>query len=309
MNWRRWYRVIRVAVALTLLILALTPVEVLAKHGAIVSNTPLGAELNTLTTFTLSVTNDPGIGGAKPINQVKLTVDSSWAVEAQAQQPTPPTGWTISVSGQDITWSGSEIAVGGSQDFGWKATTATAVEYSSHSWTTTDTVSGTDTGTVGTVLSDWDSYQDSACTTQCDNFSDYGTQHTIYMYGEGFAADTAYRVVFWDQVDTTWYNRDTVDITATADGKLGVAGTNPVAHTLVEGTDTDGTWYATVYDDQAYSPSDHDPNDSHLVYDDSFTVQSTAIPEFPTVMAAIAVAGLCFGIYYWMRRKLGYVKA
>ena len=61
--------------------------------------------------------------------------------------------------------------------------------------------------------------------------------------------------------------------------------------------------YATVYDDQAYSPSDHDPNDSHLVYDDGFTVQSTAIPEFPMVIAAIGVAGLCFGIYYWMRKR------
>lgn len=162
----------------------------------------------------------------------------------------------------------------------------------------------------------WQSYQDANHVTQCDSFSEYATQHTVYMYGQGFAPSTAYRVIFWDQVNSTWYNRDTVDVTSTAGGELGVAGTNPVAHTFVPGTDTDGTWHCTTYDDQSYSPSTYDPSDSKLVADDTsytggfaFYVAPSAIPEFPTVLATIAVAGLCFGIYWWMRRKLAYVKA
>jgi len=308
-NWRRCPRVIGVAVVLTLLILALTPVEVFAKHTATVTNAPLGAELSTLTTFTLSITNEVG-GGNKPVNQVDLTVDAQWTASATGDQPTPPTGWSVDVVGNIITWTGSEIAVGSSLGFDWKATTASSTEYSSHSWTTTDTVGSPNNGTVDTAVSDWDSYKDADCTILCQDFVDYGTEHIVYMYGAGFAASTAYRVVFWDQVDATWYIRDMVDVTSTAGGELGVKVTNPVAHTFVDGTDTDGTWYATVYNDQIYTPGTHDPNDTKLVVDDSFTVQQSAIPEFPTVVAAIAVAGLCFGIYYWMRkRRLAHAKA
>jgi len=41
----------------------------------------------------------------------------------------------------------------------------------------------------------------------------------------------------------------------------------------------------------------------NFIADDSFVVDASAIPEFPEVMAAIGVAGLCFGIYYWMRKR------
>jgi len=41
-----------------------------------------------------------------------------------------------------------------------------------------------------------------------------------------------------------------------------------------------------------------------------FEATAAAIPEFPTGLAAIVVAGLCFGIYWWMRkRRLAHVKA
>ena len=43
--------------------------------------------------------------------------------------------------------------------------------------------------------------------------------------------------------------------------------------------------------------------DGDFIVDDVFTVDASAIPEFPEVMAAIGVAGLCFGIYWWMRKR------
>jgi len=150
----------------------------------------------------------------------------------------------------------------------------------------------------------WASYSDSGHSTACDYFDDYPSENIIYMYGTGFDADTTYRVVFWDWVDPNWVNRETEDPTADGSGNLSAA------HTLLEGTDTDGNWHCTVYDSTSYSPTTYDPDDSHLVADDTsytgdvaFYVANTAIPEFPTVMAAIAVAGLCFGIYYWMRKR------
>ena len=98
-------RKLAIAVALMLLILVLTPSGVFAKHTATVTNSPLGATLSTLTTFTLSVTNETGPGNAD-INEVELTVDANWAAAAQVDQPTPPSGWSVGVSGNVITASG-----------------------------------------------------------------------------------------------------------------------------------------------------------------------------------------------------------
>jgi len=90
---------------------------------------------------------------------------------------------------------------------------------------------------------------------------------------------------------------------------------NVVMHTFDPGTDTEGDWHCTVYDSQSYSPEFYDANDSHIVADDTshneeyaFHVEASAIPEFPTVFTAIGVAGLCSGIYWWMRRRATYVK-
>ena len=64
-----------------------------------------------------------------------------------------------------------------------------------------------------------------------------------------------------------------------------------------------GNWMAAVYEQSAEVPSSYDSNDDNIVADNGFNVAKSAIPEIPTVMAGIGVAGLCFGIYYWMRRK------
>ena len=124
------------------------------------------------------------------------------------------------------------------------------------------------------------------------------------MNGAFFLPSTQYRAVFWDYVDPNWINRGTEDPTSDINGNLSAA------YTLTPGTDTEGNWHCTVYDDASYSPTTYDPNDSHLVaYDTSYTggtafyVAATAIPEFPTIIAAIAIVGLCSGIYYWMRKR------
>ena len=46
------------------------------------------------------------------------------------------------------------------------------------------------------------------------------------------------------------------------------------------------------------------PGYANFIADDSFVVDATAIPEFPAVITAIVVAGLCFGIYWWMRKRV-----
>ena len=79
-----------------------------------------------------------------------------------------------------------------------------------------------------------------------------------------------------------------------------------------------GLWHALVQPDSGYTSFGAltygtivaAPDTYGLIANDSFTVNASAIPEFPTVIAGIIVAGLCFGIYYRMRKgKLAYAQA
>ena len=51
-----------------------------------------------------------------------------------------------------------------------------------------------------------------------------------------------------------------------------------------------GSTYKVAYDDGGTN------------YDDFYVIEG-AVPEFPTVIAGIAVVGMCTGIYWWMRRR------
>ena len=141
----------------------------------------------------------------------------------------------------------------------------------------------------------WASYSDLDHLIPCDNFVSYADEHTVYMFGEGFRPSTPYKIIFWDGGGA---NRKTDNKNSEANGDLSSS------HTFVAGTDQAGTWYATVYYPQSHSPGSHDPNDVYLVADDTFEVQEGAIPEFSTVIAAIAVGMLCAVAYMVMRRKV-----
>ncbi len=158
-----------------------------------------------------------------------------------------------------------------------------------------------------TIL-DWESYSDSGYSIVSDYFDDFATEHIVYMYGTEFATSTQYRVVFWDGAGA---KAQTEDTTSDTSGELSAA------HEFAAGSDTAGNWHATVYDSITYSPTSYDSNDSYLAADDTtytggyaFYAAEAAIPEFPTIIAGVVVVGMCFGIYYWMRkRRQAYVHA
>lgn len=128
---------------------------------------------------------------------------------------------------------------------------------------------------------------------------------TAYMYGENYTASHGYTVGYYDNGGTWVVDHN---ISSAADNTLSsqyFLTTNPGAEA--------GTWHAVVFDDDLGSPpatyAETSGAAGYMVEDD-FEVNASAIPEFPTVMAGIMVTGLCFGIYYWMRkRRLAYVKA
>ena len=138
------------------------------------------------------------------------------------------------------------------------------------------------------------SYSDSGHTTACDNFTDYATENIAYMHGTNLVPSHGYRVAYYDGSDAK---------IATDDVTSGASGNISSQRTFNPETDTAGTWHVIVCE-QAYTPSDnYSASWPYTLISDSFIVQDSAIPEFPTVIAAIAALGLCVGTYLWLRRK------
>ena len=139
----------------------------------------------------------------------------------------------------------------------------------------------------------WGSHSDATWTTVCNSFS--GATNHGYMYGENFDAGST--KVGWYDGNGDWVETDTY--LAWGGGVLNWS----ECQFTDDPSAAAGDWHAVVLlqaDDPpaTYAAAIADPD---FVADDTFNVDATAIPEFPEVMAAIGVAGLCFGIYYRMR--------
>lgn len=159
-----------------------------------------------------------------------------------------------------------------------------------------------------TFTAPWDSYEDSGRLTIRETFNN--SFKTAYMEGTGFATGN-YNVAYYDATVSGGGNK------VETDANVGEVG--GVLNTVIILSDyplsTTGLWHALVQPTGGTTfPTDYDtavaaPETYNLIANDSFTVEAGAIPEFPTVIAAVVVAGMCFGIFYWMRkRRLAYVK-
>ncbi len=146
-------------------------------------------------------------------------------------------------------------------------------------------------GRVNAQAETWGSYSDLAHTTSSDTFTELNC--TVYMWGDDFTKNTDFKVIYWDGEG---YKR-----VAEVQGSLGNQELSS-QHTF-NVPDVAGDWHCTVYSPDTYDPASYDAGDANIVIDDTLIVEASAIPEFPTVMAAIGVAGLCCGIYFWMRRR------
>jgi len=137
-------------------------------------------------------------------------------------------------------------------------------------------------------------FSDSGHCTHCNSFSDYGTEHIVYMYSTGLLPSHGYKVAYYDGSNTKIV---TDSVTSGASGNLSSQ------HTFAVEADIAGTWNVIICEPANDPPSSYNGSWSYIITSDSFTVQQSAIPEFPTVMAAIVALSLCAGIYLWMRRK------
>jgi len=148
-----------------------------------------------------------------------------------------------------------------------------------------------------TIGDSWESYNDAAHQNQDDLFNQ-ASEDTVYMYGEEFEASTAYHVAYYDHNDTKLKSDG---VSSTPGGTL----SSQCYFPTYQGSAVAGTWHAVVYKDTVTSPPEtYVASDPNSVVEDSFEVTEEAIPEFPTVIAGTAVAGMCFGIYWWMRKRI-----
>ncbi len=142
----------------------------------------------------------------------------------------------------------------------------------------------------------WGSHSDTAWTTVENSFA--GATNHAYMYGENFDAGTT---------KVGWYDGGgTLRQTDTSTWGGGALNWSECLFTDYIGVAAAGNWHAVVIQTTDALPAAYADalNHANFVADDVFDVAASAIPEFPEVMAAIGVAGLCFGIYYWMRKRV-----
>ncbi|MFC2018743.1 hypothetical protein ACFLU4_02145 [Chloroflexota bacterium] len=155
----------------------------------------------------------------------------------------------------------------------------------------------------------WGSYI-SDRTTVTNTFGTSG--NSVYMYGENFDSTGTYKVAYYNggtsHDGTDGAKLETDEFTDDADGILDQSLITPLSYPSA----SYGTWHAVVYKTTGTMPASYDlvsTGDSAYAVTDSFTVQASAIPEFPTIVAAISVTIMCFGTYYWLRkRRLGHAK-
>ena len=159
--------------------------------------------------------------------------------------------------------------------------------------------------TPATLESYDDAIQSTVWGTPGDPYANETNTTTVYMYGQNYIASHGYTVGYYDNAGIKAISHSTSSLADNTLSSQYLLGTDDQAEA--------GTWHAVVFDDDLGTPppsyADTPSTDGYMV-EDSFEVSASAIPEFPTVMAAIVVTGLCFGAYYWMRkRRLAYVKA
>jgi hypothetical protein len=147
---------------------------------------------------------------------------------------------------------------------------------------------------VNASLPTAESYSDPAHSTQTDSFADFATEHIVYMKSTGLLPTKSYRMAYYDGGG---------DKRATEDDTSDVSGDFSTQHTFASGVDVAGTWNVIVCDPAHTPPSTYSSTWPYTLAEDTFDVSESAIPEFPTALAAISALALSAGIYLWMRRK------
>ena len=229
---------------------------------------------------------------------VRIYVDGS---DTGSTPNTDPSGNLDAVTGSvfiGIHANGTANPVNGEIDEVRISNTARSAE-----WIATEYNNQNSPGTFtafGDQEQQWESYQLTGRTTVWGTVANpyNSTYHIAYMKGGGFTASHDYKIGYYDGDGS---QASSVEA-QTSDGDGVLTGAYDITTDV---NVTAGTWHSVVFDTTGNIPDNITDAraDLNYIFEDDFEVSVSAIPEFPTVFAAIGVAGLCFVIYYRMRKK------
>ncbi len=147
---------------------------------------------------------------------------------------------------------------------------------------------------IWVVVNSMNSYGEVAHTTVRTSFD--SSYPVVYMYGHGFTTGTIYKVAYYDASSSN--NLKYTDSNLTPSG-----GTISSSCDLRNySTSTAGTWRAVTYT-SAYTVPDTYTDGAGAVANNTIEVMTSAIPELSDVVAGIAIAGACAGVYWMMRKR------
>jgi hypothetical protein len=141
------------------------------------------------------------------------------------------------------------------------------------------------------------SYSDADLSAASEIFN--ADSNTVYIGGTGLKKSNSFKVAYYDADGKKVYTE-----VVSADEKGGISSKCIFAQLITETyTPAHGLWHAAVYSGEDSPSIIYNKNDTKIVVQDGFTVEESAIPEFPAILASMVVAGMCGGIYIWMKKR------
>jgi hypothetical protein len=156
-----------------------------------------------------------------------------------------------------------------------------------------------DTNNITIPPTTWDSYNNTLRTEPYQDDTFASSETTVFMMGTGFEPSSSYFVAYYDangvkvgsettSIAVSGILNSQFDLTTDKMAEPGIW------HTLVGYTSFGIASYGTII---------ASPGTYGLVANDAFDVNESSIPELPTAIAGIFVAGSCGGIYWLMRKR------
>lgn len=201
---------------------------------------------------------------------------------------------------------------GSSPNYGWgvwdsalDTDTRYQTQYYSREYTADATLRPKVVVTFSTTSTAWDSHSSSGGPVS-DDFAN--SSNTVYMSGTGWKAGSYF---------VAYYDGGGAQVGSETRSASGGALTSQLSLGSYPGA-ASGTWHTliqpssgyTSFGSASYATITGNPDTYGLLANDSFTVQSSALPEFPTASAGLMAAALSFAAYWRLRnRRAGRVKA
>lgn len=222
-----------------------------------------------------------------------------------ASATTPGSDAWVQFSAGDMATHVNAWVTGSSPNYGWgiwdtatDTDTKYQTQYYSREYTGDTTLRPKVAVTYSTTTTAWDSHSSSGGSVS-DDFTN--SSNTVYMSGTGWKTGSYF---------VAYYDGGGVQVGSETRSPSGGALTSQISLGSYPGA-ASGTWHTliqpssdyTSFGSASYATITGNPDTYGLLANDSFTVQSSALPEFPTASAGLMAAGLSLAAYWQLRKR------